>query len=687
MKRLRGLIGGAVMMAMACSSSGGKSDDAGGRSDDAGGRSDDAGVFIDPNAYSQAPDPAAMVAEELPGGGVSVYPVNQVLILTVPGTSRQQIETSATAIHAAVVGQIPDIDLYQLSLATTTTAELEAALTAVRAWPFVRFAMRNVRPQAFEAKCPAVCDLAKLESTFRCAADDSEYLTTLTILDALRPKLTLSKVRIGIVDTGIAESSPDFGNVRIVNVDNPGRPIPKVKIHTPGGDIPDNSHGTAVAGVMVAKDGNGGVNGMASRMLKDQLELYWGGGTGPKTAPGITYEGDVAASLVSLQRVADNGAKVVNYSMGFGKSGKDVLGVRMAYQELFARYAKKTLFVIAAPNLEPGEEPYDVATTTAAPAGIDAENVLTVGGISACEPNKMSALSTRGGLLEILAAAYLVPSVPPTVAAGGDSFIPKDGNSFAAPIVASLATVLAAIKPALTPAELKRRILSGAMPSSAQVNGRRVAFSVPILELIRETTTDASVKHMLSPSDDPNYNGTGLIIARACAGLHLEISGWGAWDVSNQKDDSMQGFINTMGFGFFLAPPSGIQTSLACQQCTFSLGEFPFVEELTPNAAGLSFTLDPADPIKGMGTANSGILTVKSCRIDQRFELNNQPFLVNVEGKIEGTISIGRLDQPPPQTQSMDGVFSMPFNTGGLGLSNDLLDTLEKECEGGNQRL
>ncbi|NLE60106.1 MAG: S8/S53 family peptidase, partial [Planctomycetes bacterium] len=319
---------------------------------DTGDGADDpfASYVPDPDVYYTPPDPDRMIEQTLPGGRTFEFPVNQLILLMNEGTQRSVAEQLATALGGTIVGQVPEIDFYQLELPATTRAELDALIAQAKANPNVTSVGYNGVPQLNQT-CPAQSDNADIAREDQCPFAETEYFQAVTMFDAFREHLTLHPVRVGIVDTGVDPATGEFDDVDIFYLNNTVGP-PE--------DPHPSRHGTAVAGVIAADDDFSGVNGMASRFLQDNLHLVVGSVR------------STAGFIVYTTMAASAGADVINMSFGWDTSRPDFEIMWDTWLRVMA-HRSTVLFVCSA-----GNEMTELTGFNYAPGGIGLSNVITV---------------------------------------------------------------------------------------------------------------------------------------------------------------------------------------------------------------------------------------------------------------------------------------------------------------------
>jgi subtilisin family serine protease len=267
-------------------------------------------------------------------------------------------------------------------------------------------------------------------------------------------------VVVAVVDSGIKLDHPDlapniwtnFGEVPGNGVDDDGNgyvdDLHGVDLTT--ADANNNTlhdgfgHGTHVAGTIAAAANGKGVVGVAFRakLMAVKVLTDAGGGTTGAVAEGIRY-------------AAANGARVVNLSL---ESTTDDPRMRAAVQ---AAAAANVLLVTSA-----GNSGANVDQTPVYPISIASPNVV---GVAATEPDDGRTLPefSNYGRLTVPVAA---PGVDVLSTARTGGYEEKSGTSMAAPHVAGVAALMAAIAPNLPAADLRALLLQHAVRGPVPVS-------------------------------------------------------------------------------------------------------------------------------------------------------------------------------------------------------------------------
>ena len=284
-------------------------------------------------------------------------------------------------------------------------------------------------------------------------------------------------VIVAVVDSG-SGPHPDLAENLL-----PGRSFLN-SVETPeGDDINTSGHGSHVAGIIAAAANNGiGGSGVAphARILPIRVLNQAGEGTTGPVASGVRY-------------AADNGAKVINLSLG-GTSDSSNLTEAIQYAT-----DKGALVVAAAGNGGPNDVPKW-------PAALD----LTIA-VTAVDPaNKATIFDQRGDYIDISAPGTEIVST-----AKGDYFT-ESGTSMAAGFVAGAAALLFAAEPRVTNAQVRDILLRTATDIGEP--GRDVTFGFGLINMVAAL---AELQRMYPPIAAPKIAAVGHVGETLVANLAL----------------------------------------------------------------------------------------------------------------------------------------------------------------------
>jgi subtilisin family serine protease len=255
------------------------------------------------------------------------------------------------------------------------------------------------------------------------------------------PPTNLAPVRVAIVDSGVDCSLPDFA----------GRLLAEKSFVGGSPCVDTEGHGTFVAGEIAANLGTQGIVGIA---YTAQLLI----------AKVVTPDGTIplAAEAAAIRWSADNGARVINLSLGGLRDLKDPAQdtySALEQQAVEYAYSKGAVLVAAVGNGdEAPSQPWPYASYPAALPHVVGVSALTRSG-------NVPDFSNRDAVFNDLSApgASIFSTFPASLTAlrtgcpdqgysdcGTDDYRNAEGTSFAAPQVSAAAAVLFAVDPLLT---------------------------------------------------------------------------------------------------------------------------------------------------------------------------------------------------------------------------------------------
>jgi len=266
-------------------------------------------------------------------------------------------------------------------------------------------------------------------------------------------------VRVAIIDTGIDVEHPDLaGSIERAN-DFVGK----------GAGFTADIHGTAVAGVVAARAGNGiGVSGVAPEAKLWALKACW------QEAPGsVAAICDSYTLAQALDAALVGGVRVLNLSL---EGAQDPLIERLVDEAIRRRIA-----VVAAAEGDPPGFPASIP-------GVIAVHVWA--GESPVIVEERPA--PRGSL--VAPAIDVLTTVP----RGGYDFF--SGSSFAAAQASGVAALVLELRPGLTSEELGKLLLESAVPVT-QVGSGRTLRRLDACAAVASVTGAADCKVEASPGD------------------------------------------------------------------------------------------------------------------------------------------------------------------------------------------
>lgn len=317
--------------------------------------------------------------------------------------SEGDIDTLHKSAGASEIDEIDTLQLVRVKLAPGVSSS--KALNEYSSSPLVEYVQPNYLYHAL------------------LAPDDPHYwrqwgMPAIAAEQAWKITMGTPEVVVAVLDTGIDLNHPDLAQnmVNGINIINPGL-LPQ----------DDHGHGTHVAGIVAAVTNNGvgvaGVAGNCSLMPVKVLDSD-GGGTDFGVAQGIQW-------------AADNGARVINLSLGgpeYSKALEDAVK--------YAR-AKGSLIVAAAGNEGSNKILYPAAFADA----------IAVGATDI--DDELAYFSNYGNALDIVA-----PGVSIFSTVWDDSYDYMSGTSMSAPHVAGVAALVLSYNPDYTLEQVESAIIN-----------------------------------------------------------------------------------------------------------------------------------------------------------------------------------------------------------------------------------
>ena len=284
-------------------------------------------------------------------------------------------------------------------------------------------------------------------------------------------------VIVAVVDSG-SGPHPDLAENLL-----PGRSIIGTVESQDGRDIDASGHGTHVAGIIAAVANNGiGGSGVApnAKILPIQVLDQAGQGDARDVAAGVRF-------------AADNGARVINLSLG-GATESSSLTQAITYAN-----DKGVLVVAAAGNGGAADKPKW-------PASLD----LTLAVTAVDQANNATSFDQRGDYIDLSAPGANIVST-----AKGD-YVTLSGTSMAAGFVAGAAALLFAAEPRVTNAQVRDILLRTATDIGEP--GRDVTFGAGLINMVAAL---AELQRMYPPIVAPQLAAVGHVGETLVANLEL----------------------------------------------------------------------------------------------------------------------------------------------------------------------
>lgn len=295
-------------------------------------------------------------------------------------------------------------------------------------------------------------------------------------------------VTVGVIDTGIDISSPEFSG----RISSASRAF--------GGNTSyqdQDGHGTAVTGILAAARNDSEIIGIAFESTILALRADRSGSCNGSDGCEF-FDSDIASAL---DRATDSGARIVNLSLGgTGASGTLLAAVDRATK------AGVILVVSAGNEGDQAQPEFDPGNPSPfASALMDSGNGLVIIAASVDSNGMLSSFSNRAGTAQNAVLSALGESVRSLdLENNPNSYFLYSGTSFSAPQIAGAAALLAQAFPNLTGAQIVQRLLETAKDAGA--TGADSIYGRGILDIAAAmapagTTTLAGSSTVVSGTD------------------------------------------------------------------------------------------------------------------------------------------------------------------------------------------
>lgn len=233
---------------------------------------------------------------------------------------------------------------------------------------------------------------------------------------------TGNQIRIGVIDTGADFNHPDLRHslARGVNLLNPAT-LP----------YDDNGHGTHIAGTIAASGGHEGMMGVAPRSLVYPVKAF--------DHNGSAFVSDI---ILGIDWCVQNRMHIVN--MSFGMKSKS-----LALQNMIRKANSAGIVVVASSGNDKRSRGADY------PARYS--STISVGATG--KDGRVASFSNHGPRIDIYAPGEKIKSCWL-----GGGYREMNGTSMATSHVSGSIALLLALRPGISPAEIKRRLRRTARP-------------------------------------------------------------------------------------------------------------------------------------------------------------------------------------------------------------------------------
>lgn len=589
-------------------------------------------VPVDPFADYVVDDTkfSAPLGEVATDGELS-YAADQLLVVLDPADA--DVQPVVDSLGATLVGQLPQLGIYQLQVDPTQLSQLRADAEDL---PEVATAALNLVVEEWYTPSPDYCHQPddihdNLVGDLRCAHADFDYFSGVPIYDEVFASIPHHPVRVAVVDSGCQGDVGEFDDLHLIDLEDPA-----------GGLVDDVGHGTCVTSIIAADNDGLGINGAASRVLGSKLEL------------GVTgHQGTTMGGLIALHRASlDFEARVVNASWGMRTNATSAPRQAEMYRRVFA-VAPDTMFVFAA-----GNDGVEVTETNWMPQGLTVDNVIKVGGTAHCDGDTRWTHSNFGPLVDFSAPAQKVPAVRYFPSRGIDDPLGEpltlNGTSASAPLVTSSLAVLFSIDPTVDVETVRRLMERSTRGGPLDLGYGRISLVTTPLQHALDKGVPPNIEQLLDRDVEPGHlDPPGLIVNRLCGGFDLSIDGVGAWHVGGPDEEVSGVFLYNQRTDMLLQSEEDFFSFTMTLDGPFVLGS-PYVFPLT---------LDGAFGWPNeywSGSMKEGTVRLTNCAVTERMPFTEGPLTLEIEGTGGGTLELLHAPNLYPTLHAFETQFSLP---------------------------
>lgn len=399
----------------------------------------------------EPPDPSSLIHTSEWGD----VPADEILVVIKIGCDHCDAWDLANKLNGKVVGYIDFIHLYQIKTQGKDEADLRSNMHLAESNSIVisAFPHQKVFP-----------DSSPLQDPVYTNGGDRSYLIAgvSESWNAVRSSgLSLNPVKIGVVDDGLYKGYGEFDGAVHIDTKSKGSLLERPS----SGYEVAGSHGTGIMNLIAADADNGGLVGIASEPLRDNLSVTMIN----MQSPMYSKSGDAwyMGYMLALCKAAI-GSDILSLSWGNSEADPDAVSEsREFFNEWVDTYPDR-LFICSA-----GNDGIAMDGSRRFPDAYNMPNVITVGCIN--NDGSLNEFSNR-----------VSDNFEVTLAAPGDQAVwgsDNNGNvlrsggetSMSVPFVTSAAALIRSLNPSLDAAQIKSLLVETARTSIADEYGRQVS--------------------------------------------------------------------------------------------------------------------------------------------------------------------------------------------------------------------
>jgi len=412
-------------------------------------------------------------------------PANQIIVVARKGCSHCFVDDLANRLNGHIVGYIDFIRLYQIEIPGKNERDLIEALSLAEQDPNILLAFPHQE---------IFLDNSPLEDPIYSNERSRSYqiVGVQQSWDAISSSgLPLSKTKIGVIDDGLFKGYGEFDGVVRINTKSNGSLLKK-----PSSDYPiAGSHGTGIMNILAADPDNGGLVGIASEPLRDNLSVTMIN----MQSPIYSKSGDswYLGYMLALSQ-AGIGSDILSFSWGNSEADP---GAVMESEEFFKEWADAYpdhLFVCSA-----GNDGKALDGSRRFPYAYNLPNVITVG----CINNDGTVQKDSNRISENFEVTIGVPGDQVVWGKDDKGRVEDSGGetSMSVPFVTATAALVRSLDPSMNASAIKSLLVKTARTSidvegnqvlaPQEVGGRILAIDLAVQEVIanlRNSTVVAS---------------------------------------------------------------------------------------------------------------------------------------------------------------------------------------------------
>ncbi len=405
-------------------------------------------------------------------------PANQILVIAKDDCSCRcsLVEALAKSLKGRIVGYIDFISLFQIETPGKNESDLRDAINKAMANPCIKSAFPNQK--VFPENTPLA------DPVYSAGGNRSFWIAGVQeAWDEIRGSgLALSPVKVGVVDDGLYKGYGEFDGVIRIDIRGNGS-----LLETPSSEYPiAGSHGTGIMNIISADPDNGGLVGIASEPLRDNLTVTMIN----MLSPIYSKSGDAwyMGYMLALCK-ASIGSDLLSISWGNSEADPAAVDASREFFNEWEATCPDHLFVCSA-----GNDGKAMDGSRRFPYTYHLPNVITVG----CINNDGTLNKKSNRVSDNFEVTLGVPGDQVIWGRDNGGRIEKSGGqtSMSVPFVTATAALIRSIDPSLNASSIKTLLVETArmsidvegspVPAPAEVGGRILATDLAVRRVMAD---------------------------------------------------------------------------------------------------------------------------------------------------------------------------------------------------------